>query len=35
MREFGLYMLGLVVLLGLAVLFVCVINPMLCAPPGP
>jgi hypothetical protein len=34
MKEFGMYMLGLACLLGLAALFVFVINPLICAPAG-
>jgi hypothetical protein len=34
MKEFGLYMIGLVCILALAALYVFVINPMVCAPAG-
>lgn len=35
MKEFSLYMGGLVVMLGLAALYVLVINPLVCSPPTP
>lgn len=35
MKEFGLYMGGLALVLALAVLYVLVLNPLLCTPPGP
>ncbi len=35
MKEFGLYMGGLVLVVALAAVYVLVINPLLCTPPGP